>query len=73
MLEEKVKKIIEEIRPYLKRDGGDIEFKGIEGKKVKVSLKGACQGCPGATMTLKMGVEKYIREKLPEIEGVINV
>ncbi|HCL56859.1 MAG TPA: hypothetical protein DHW82_07605 [Spirochaetia bacterium] len=72
-LHEKVKNLIEDIRPRLQGDGGDIEFIGIEDGKVKVRLKGACAGCPGATMTLKMGVERYIKDKLPEIKEVINV
>jgi Fe-S cluster biogenesis protein NfuA len=69
-MKEKVEKIIAEIRPLLQADGGDIELVGIEGKKVKVRLKGACAGCPGAAITLRMGVEKKLKEKIPEIESV---
>ena len=72
-LEEKVKALLNDIRPRLQADGGDVNFVGLENGKVKVSLKGACAGCPGATMTLKMGIERYIKEKLPEIKEVVNV
>ena len=68
--EEKVKAVIEEIRPYIQADGGDVEYVGMEGNVVNVRLMGACRGCPGAQMTLKMGVEQRIREVVPEIEGV---
>jgi len=68
--EERVKAVIEEIRPYIQMDGGDLEFVSLEGNVVNVRLKGACAGCPGARMTLKMGVEERIREVVPEIEAV---
>lgn len=69
-IEERVKAVIDEIRPYIQADGGDIEFVGLEGKVVNVRLSGACRGCPGAQMTLKMGVEQRLREVVPEVEGV---
>jgi len=68
--EDKVKAVIGEIRPYIQADGGDIEFVSLEGNVVNVRLSGACRGCPGATMTLKMGVEQRIREVVPDIEAV---
>ena len=72
--EEKVKNIIEAIRPNLKSHGGDIELVGIDADNtVKVRLQGACQGCPGAQMTLKMGVERLLKEKVPEVKEVIAV
>ena len=71
-MEEKIKKVIEEVRPYLQGDGGDVEFvKLTEDNVVVVRLKGACHGCPGAMMTLKMGIERKIREVVPEIKEVI--
>ena len=70
-IEEKVKEAIEEIRPALQMDGGDIEFLGMEGLKVKVRLLGACYGCPHAMYTLQFGVEAHIKERVPEIEGII--
>ena len=72
--EEKVKNIIEAIRPNLKSHGGDIELVGTEADNtVKVRLQGACSGCPGAQMTLKMGVERLLKEKVPEVKEVIAV
>jgi Fe-S cluster biogenesis protein NfuA len=72
-LKEKVIKAIEEIRPGLQEDGGDIEFISIEEKKVTVELQGACHGCPMAQMTLKQGVQEYLRDKVDkEIEVVSN-
>lgn len=68
--EQKVKQHVDEIRPMLQRDGGDCELVAIEGKTVKIRFQGACRGCPGAAMTLKMGIERYLKEKLPELEAV---
>lgn len=72
-MEEKVREVIEEIRPALQADGGDIEFIGLEGTVVKVRLQGACSGCPHAAITLKQGVEVRIREAIPEISEVVAV
>ncbi len=68
--EERVKAVIEEIRPYIQADGGDLEFVSLVGNVVNVRLRGACCGCPGARMTLKMGVEQRMKEVVPEIEAV---
>jgi Fe-S cluster biogenesis protein NfuA len=71
---DKIEEAINEIRPSLQADGGDIEFVGVtDDNVVQVKLRGACAGCPGAAMTLKMGVERLIREKVPEIKCVENV
>ncbi|MBF0216649.1 MAG: NifU family protein [Candidatus Omnitrophica bacterium] len=72
-MKEQVIKAIEEVRPMLKRDGGDIEFVALEGKVVKVRLKGACSGCPMSQMTVKSVVEKNIMAKVPGIERVDTV
>jgi Fe-S cluster biogenesis protein NfuA len=73
-MEEKVKDTIETIRESLQSHGGDVELVGIdEDNTVKVRLQGACQGCPGATMTMKMGIERMLKEKVPEIKEVIAV
>jgi Fe-S cluster biogenesis protein NfuA len=72
-LEEKVKQVLDEVRPYLQADGGDIEFVGMEGKMAKVRLKGACSGCPSATITLQMGVEAHLKDRIPELEGIVPV
>lgn len=68
--ENQVEKALEEIRPRLQADGGDIEFMGVDEGVVKVRLKGACAGCPMSTMTLKMGVEQYLKKRIPEIVRV---
>jgi Fe-S cluster biogenesis protein NfuA len=73
-MREKVEEAINEICPGLQSHGGDIEFVGItEDNIVQVRLRGACAGCPGAANTLKMGVERIIKEKVPEIKGVENL
>jgi Fe-S cluster biogenesis protein NfuA len=70
----RVQSVIEEIRPNLQADGGDIELVDVTADGVvKVRLKGACHGCPGAAMTLKMGVERLLKSKIPEITAVENV
>ena len=70
-MEDKIREVVETIRPVLQRDGGDIEFVELtEDKIVRVRLKGHCAGCPGAIMTLKSIVEKIIKESYPEIAGV---
>jgi len=67
----KVKNLIEQVRPYLQQDGGDISFINItEDMVVNVELTGACGTCPYSTMTLKNGVENTIRRALPEIKAV---
>ena len=70
---EKVKKVIEEIRPFVQMDGGDVELVGIEGKVVQLKLHGACTGCPSSQMTLKLGIQRRIQEEVPEIEEVVAV
>lgn len=70
-MEEQIKEALNEIRPALQADGGDIQYLGMEDGYVKVRLVGACSGCPSSTMTLQMGVERAIRAKVPEIKGVI--
>lgn len=71
--EQRVQDSIDTIRPMLQNDGGDCELVEIEGNVVKIRFRGACQGCPGAAMTLKMGIERKLREDIPEIEEVIAV
>jgi len=72
--EEKVKKTIEAVKPMLQGHGGDIEFVDVdEDNTVRVRLQGACSGCPGAKMTLKMGVERLLKEKVPEVKEVVEV
>jgi len=69
-MEEEIKKALEEIRPALQADGGDVEYVGMDGDVVKVRLKGACGGCPMATLTLKNGIEVLIKKRVPGVAGV---
>ena len=71
--EQKVNECLDEIRPMLQGDGGDCELVEIEGKVVKLRLQGACKGCPGAAMTLKMGIEQHMRTKIPDLQEVVAV
>ena len=73
MDEEKVKAALEEVRPMLQADGGDVEFVEIEGNVVKVRLQGHCAGCPMAQMTLQRGIEARLKEAVPEVERVESV
>lgn len=71
---EKVKEVLDQIRPMLQADGGDVEIVEVgEDGVVKVRLTGACGHCPMSTMTLKMGIEKRLKEKIPAIKEVIAV
>lgn len=69
-IEDRVQKVIQELRPNLQADGGDIELLGVEKGIVKVKLKGACAGCPMSTMTIQWGVERFLKKKIPEIVKV---
>ena len=70
---DRVEKALNAIRPYLQADGGDVELIAVEGGVVKVKLSGACGGCPMSQMTLKNGIERIIKEQIPEIESVETV
>jgi Fe-S cluster biogenesis protein NfuA len=71
---EKVQAVLDQVRPMLQRDGGDVELVEVtEDNIVKVKLKGACGSCPMSTMTLKMGIEAAIKEQIPEIVEVQQV
>lgn len=69
-MEEKVKEVINDLRPFLMNDGGNIELNEIKNNIVYVTLQGACSGCPMREITLKEAVEKTILEKVPEIKEV---
>ena len=72
-LEAKVKEALDAFRPQLQADGGDMEFLSIdEQKRVHLKLTGACGSCPMATMTLKMGVEQFLKDACPEVTEVVN-
>lgn len=72
-MEEQIKEALNEIRPSLQADGGDVEYIGLEGDVVKVKLKGACNGCPMAQITLKNGIETLIKRKVPGVSSVESV
>lgn len=69
-MKEKVEEILDTIRPALQADGGDVELVDVVDGVVKVRLQGACAGCPSAHITLQMGIEKTLKEKIPEIKKV---
>lgn len=74
MDKQSVNKVLDEhIRPRLAMDGGNIDLVDVKGNKVYVKLQGACGCCPGAQMTLKMGVERVLKQEFPELEEVIAV
>ena len=70
---ENVEKVLDELRPFLMADGGNVEIAEIDRPIVKVRLQGACGSCPSSTMTLKMGIERKLREMIPEVSEVIQV
>jgi len=67
---ENIETVLDEMRPYLMADGGNVELVEIDGPIVKLRLQGACGSCPSSTMTLKMGIERRLREMIPEIAEV---
>jgi Fe-S cluster biogenesis protein NfuA len=74
MLEEKIKTALETVRPSLQADGGDVEFVSVDNDgTVSLKLTGACGGCPMAQMTLKMGIENFLKKEIPEVSAVVGV
>jgi len=69
-MQERIKTVLEEIRPSLQRDGGDVAFVGVKDGVVQVKLQGACAGCPMSQMTLAFGIQRVLKERVPEIERV---
>lgn len=72
-MKEKVEEALAQIRPMLQADGGDVELVAVEGGVVKLRLKGACAGCPVAELTLKQGIERVLKERIPEVKEVVAV
>ncbi|MHB9036926.1 MAG: NifU family protein [Armatimonadota bacterium] len=72
-LRAKAQAALEQIRPSLQADGGDVELLDVVDGVAKVRLQGACHGCPMAAMTLQMGIERVLKSQVPEITGVENV
>jgi len=74
MLEEQVKAALENVRPSLQADGGDVEFVSVaDDGTVSVKLTGACGHCPMSQMTLKMGIEKYLQKEVPQVTAVVGL
>ncbi len=73
MEKEQVQGVIDKIRPALQADGGDVELVEIDGGVIKVRLQGACAGCPMSQMTLKNGIERILKQELPEVTSVESV
>ena len=72
-MKEKVVAVLAQIRPALQSDGGDVELIDVNEGIVRLKLRGACAGCPMATMTLRHGIERVLKEQIPEIKEVIAV
>lgn len=73
-LQDRVAEVVDMIRPAVQGDGGDIELVNVDDNGVvQLRLHGACVGCPSSTMTLKMGIERHLKEKVPEVAEVVCV
>lgn len=72
-MREKVETVLEQIRPSLQADGGDVVLVDVEDGIVSLKLTGACDGCPMASMTLRNGIERVLRDQIPELKEVVAV
>jgi Fe-S cluster biogenesis protein NfuA len=72
-MKDRVEVALSKVRPALQADGGDVELVDVTEGVVKLKLRGACAGCPMSTMTLKMGIERLLRQEIPEIKEVVAV
>jgi len=72
-MRDKVEEVLNQIRPSLMRDGGSVELVDVDDGVVKVRLTGACAGCAMATITLKMGIERILKQEVPEVKEVVAV
>jgi len=73
-VKQQVADVLEKVRPSLQADGGDVELVSVDDQGVvQVRLQGACAGCPMSQMTLKMGIERYLKERVPEVKEVVAV
>jgi Fe-S cluster biogenesis protein NfuA len=70
---ENIEKVLDELRPYLMADGGNVELVEVEGPVVRLRLQGACGSCPSSAMTLRMGIERKLKESIPEIAEIEQV
>ena len=72
-MQDKVEEVLNRLRPSLMADGGNVELISVNDGVVKVKLTGACAGCPMSTLTLKMGIERMLKQAIPEIKEVVAV
>jgi len=72
-MREKVEEVLNKIRPQLMRDGGNVELVDVNDGTVKVRLTGACVGCPMSTITLRMGIERILKQEIPEVKEVVAI
>ena len=72
-MQDKVEEVLDKVRPVLIRDGGNVELVSVDGGTVKVKLVGACAGCPMSTLTLKNGIERILKQEIPEVKEVVAV
>ncbi|CAG9467527.1 unnamed protein product [Pedinophyceae sp. YPF-701] len=73
LTEENVEQVLDDVRPYLMADGGNVELVEIDGLVVKLQLQGACGSCPSSTTTMQMGIERRLKEVIPEIMEVVQI
>ncbi len=73
VMKKKVMEVLDKIRPALQADGGNVELVDIEDGVVKVRLQGACVGCPMSQITLKQGIERFLKKEIPEVKSVESV
>jgi len=73
MMQDKVEEVLDKIRPSLISDGGNVELVEVNDGTVKLKLVGACAGCPMSTLTLKMGIERILKQEIPEVKEVVAV
>lgn len=71
-MKEKIQAALNKVRPMLQADGGDVELVDVEDGVVKVRLQGACAGCPMSQMTLKNGIENFLKKEIPEVVSVVS-
>jgi len=73
-MKEQVQEALDKVRPMLQRDGGDVELVDVDNETgvVKVRLQGACKGCPMSQMTLKAGIEKFLKQEVPKVSSVVS-
>jgi Fe-S cluster biogenesis protein NfuA len=72
-MKEKVEAVLAQIRPVLQADGGDVELVDVSEGVVRLKLRGACSGCPMATITLQHGIERILKQQIPEVKEVVAV